>query len=313
MSKKDKCSKTQKNRIVIHKDDKEKRIYKGQLDEYLNDGWKQGWSERHKLTQSVIKQGKEPWNKDTKGVMKANSGSFKKGQTAWNKELKKIIIPKDIKNEIINGYLNSDMTIKQLSEKYSYTTGTIYHLLRNLGIMRNNAEAQKGHIVSAETRLKISQANKHHLVSVETRQAVSVANKNRSPEQLKIQVSKSYLTKKKNNTFNTSKPENNLYKMLLKENVNKTILRQYKDERYPYYCDFYIKEDGLFIELNAHWTHGGHPFNLENEQDIKTLDEWKEKAKTSKFYQQAIYVWTELDVNKQKCAKENKLNYKAIY
>ena len=92
-----------------------------------------------------------------------------------------------------------------------------------------------------------------------------------------------------------------------------TIYRNYKCDRYPYYCDFYIVEDDLFIELNAHWTHGGMPFDETNENCIKQLEEWKEKAKTSKFYENAIQTWTVRDVQKLKCAKENNLNYKVIY
>jgi len=99
----------------------------------------------------------------------------------------------------------------------------------------------------------------------------------------------------------------------LKENTNKTIYRQYKDERYPFYCDFYIKEDDLFIELNAHWSHGGRPYDPHDEDCVKKLLEWQEKAKTSKFYENAIQTWTVRDVQKRKCAEENHLNYKAIY
>ena len=29
----------------------------------------------------------------------------------------------------------------------------------------------------------------------------------------------------------------------------------------------YIKEDDLFIELNNHWTHGGHPFDPNNKEE----------------------------------------------
>ena len=47
--------------------------------------------------------------------------------------------------------------------------------------------------------------------------------------------------------------------------------------------------------------------------DISKLEDWQERAKTSRFYKNAIYVWTNLDVRKQKCAKENNLNYKVIY
>jgi len=55
---------------------------------------------------------------------------------------------------------------------------------------------------------------------------------------------------------------------------DKTIRRQYKDSRYPYYCDFYIVEDDLFIELNLHWTHGGMPFDETNSDCVKLLETW---------------------------------------
>ena len=134
-----------------------------------------------------------------------------------------------------------------------------------------------------------------------------------SPEKLKIKLSKSYITKKKNNSFNKSSKEEDFYTELCELNKTKTIYRQYKDDRYPYYCDFYIKEDDLFIECNFHWTHGGHPYNPNDPNDQKTLKEWQEKAKTSQFYKNAINTWTIRDVNKQNKAKENKLNYKVIY
>lgn len=69
------------------------------------------------------------------------------------------------------------------------------------------------------------------------------------------------------------------------------IIYQYSDkERYPFNCDFYVKSKDLFIEVNYFWTHGTEPFNENNPEHIKKLNEWKEKAKTSKFYNQAIYV-----------------------
>lgn len=132
-------------------------------------------------------------------------------------------------------------------------------------------------------------------------------------EQLEIRASKEYLTKKRNNSFNTSKPEEDLYNSLLEQYNEKTILRRYKEERYPFYCDFYIIEDDLFIELNAHWTHGGKPFDPNDIECQEKLAVWKEKAKQSKFYENAIKTWTERDVKKQQTAKENHLNYKVIY
>ena len=121
-------------------------------------------------------------------------------------------------------------------------------------------------------------------------------------------------TKSKNKTFNTSNIEKNLFEYLKKEFPNKLIFTHFKDkERYPYYCDFYIKEDDLFIELNAHWTHGGKPYNAEDKECQEQLKLWEEKAKTSEFYRNAIYTWTVRDVNKINCAKQNNLNYLVIY
>ena len=69
----------------------------------------------------------------------------------------------------------------------------------------------------------------------------------------------------------------------------------------------------LFIELNAHWTHGGKPFDPNDEECINKLKEWEEKAKTSEYFRVAIETWTVRDVEKQRIAKENGLNYKVIY
>ena len=113
--------------------------------------------------------------------------------------------------------------------------------------------------------------------------------------------------------FQFKNKEVDFYNKLLIENEGKTIYKQYKEERYPYYCDFYIVEDDAFIELNAHWTHGGMPYDENYEYCQKQLSEWKEKAKVSQFYQNAIITWTQRDVEKLKCAKEHNLNYKVIY
>lgn len=173
----------------------------------------------------------------------------------------------------------------------------------------------KGIVFTPERKLKISQSKLGHEVSLETREKISQSKTGvtLSPEALKIKVTKQYLTRKLHNTFNTSNAEEALYKELLLENSNKTIYRQYKDDRYPFYCDFYIVEDDLFIELNTHWTHGGMPYDPDNPLCQEQLCVWKEKAQTSKFYAQAIKTWTERDVQKLNCAINNKLNYKVIY
>ena len=121
-------------------------------------------------------------------------------------------------------------------------------------------------------------------------------------------------TKRKHNSFNTSTKEieslNELISIYGKEDVSS----QYNsDPRYPFNCDFYIKSEDLFIELNAHWTHGEHPFNINDPEDLKILENWKEKAKTSKFYENAIETWTVRDVNKLQYLIKNNLKFKLIY
>lgn len=116
-----------------------------------------------------------------------------------------------------------------------------------------------------------------------------------------------YNVKKKNKSFNISKKEDKIYN-ILSEYYN-DVIRQYRSDEYPYNCDFYIKSLDLYIEFNGTWTHGGHRFDYNNIEDHNKLDVWKEKAKTSKYYRNAIYTWTILDVEKYNTAIKNKLNY----
>ena len=115
-------------------------------------------------------------------------------------------------------------------------------------------------------------------------------------------------TKRRNNSFHTSKPEEELY-LYIKEKFP-SVIRQYKDkERYPFCCDFYIQELDLFMELNGTWTHGKHPFDINSKEDISILNIWKEKSKEHPFYLSAIKTWTIYDVKKRNKAKEENLNF----
>lgn len=125
-------------------------------------------------------------------------------------------------------------------------------------------------------------------------------------------LQKSWQTKRRNGTFNTSKPEDTLYGLLCDIFGEEDVETQYvDDERYPFHCDFYVKSLDLFIELNAHWSHGGHWFDETNPDDIALLDKWMTRAKErgSAYYHEAITVWTQRDLLKREFAKENELNY----
>ena len=112
-------------------------------------------------------------------------------------------------------------------------------------------------------------------------------------------------TKKKNNSFNISKTEEICFNIL--KEVFPNIIRQYRSEKYPFNCDFYIPEKDLYIEFNGTWTHGKHPFDINNKNDIDLVEMWK--SKNTKFYNNAIETWTHRDVLKRETAKNNNVNF----
>lgn len=98
------------------------------------------------------------------------------------------------------------------------------------------------------------------------------------------------------------------------ENANVNFKYEYdKDLRYPYYCDFYLSDSDIFVEINGYWTHNTHWFDENSIEDLNTLKEWKKKAKTSTRMQSAINIWTKIDIEKRNCAKSNKLNYVVLW
>jgi hypothetical protein len=131
-----------------------------------------------------------------------------------------------------------------------------------------------------------------------------------SPMQLQEILDKNSETKRRNHTWSTSKPEEKMYLILCNKFGEFDIVRQYKDKRYPFHCDFYVKSLDLFIELNATWLHGQHWFNADDDADVNLLEYWSSKIEDGhNFYKVAIDVWTVRDVKKRQTAIDNKLNY----
>lgn len=79
------------------------------------------------------------------------------------------------------------------------------------------------------------------------------------------------------------------------------------DKRYPYNCDFYIKSLDLFIELNGHYTHGNHWFDAINHDDVLRMQHLLDSGKVKN--QEAVRIWTKLDLEKREAARKAKLNY----
>lgn len=79
------------------------------------------------------------------------------------------------------------------------------------------------------------------------------------------------------------------------------------DRRYPYNCDFYIRSLDLFIELNGHYSHGGHWFDPSNHDDQLRVSHLIGSG--SKRAENAVKVWTVVDPEKRLCAKRSGIRY----
>ena len=153
-----------------------------------------------------------------------------------------------------------------------------------------------------EVRDKISKSTREYML-------------NRTEEESKEFYSKIREIKRKNGTLKTSKPEENFYHWLLTIFNDSDVFRNYSDDiRYPFMCDFYIKSQDMFIELNLFWMHGFHWFDKNNAEDIFKLNTWKEKAKQGhKQYKAAVKVWSYSDLIKKDAAEQHKLNYIVLW
>lgn len=126
-----------------------------------------------------------------------------------------------------------------------------------------------------------------------------------SPNKNRRILNKGLETKKRNHTVNTSRPENEVYEKLLTK--FERVCRQYKSDKYPFLCDFYIGDLDLYIEYQGNWTHGKHPFDSNSIEDVIIVEKWNKKA--TRYYESAIDVWTKRDPLKRKTAKDNNLNW----
>ena len=119
---------------------------------------------------------------------------------------------------------------------------------------------------------------------------------------------KEYETRKQNGTLGNYEtyPERYIKQMLIQRFGEDDIITQYMSKQYPFKSDFYIKSLDLYIEYHGFWTHGGKPFDKNNEEDLSKLNMWKERD-----YKNAIYTWTDLDVRKN--SYKDKVNLIIFY
>ena len=131
-------------------------------------------------------------------------------------------------------------------------------------------------------------------------------------------VAKAIAVRKANGTQTTSETELNIYNLLSAYFGHDDVIRFFRDIRYSnktgykFQCDFYIKSLDIFIEYQGNWTHGFKPFT-KSIDCLKQLEEWKKRAVKSKYYAEAIDVWTRRDVEKLAAVKANHLKFISIY
>ena len=193
-----------------------------------------------------------------------------------------------------------DNIFKDLVFRKSYETNRI-ESIRNNSSQSNNWVKYTERDNNVEKRKKTSIEKygvEHYQNSIEFKQ-----------ESKKI-TEKIWNTKKKNGTTNTSKIESKIYNLLVNEFG--VVKREYKSEKYPFNCDFYIPSIDMYIEYQGFFTHGNGAF-LNTPEDIELLEKWNEKKEKSTFYKNAITVWTEKDVKKREIVLANNLKFLEIF
>ena len=128
-------------------------------------------------------------------------------------------------------------------------------------------------------------------------------------------IEKCFQTQKQNKTINKSKEEDKAYEKLINVFGEDDIIRYHKTEKYPFFCDFYIKSLDLWIECQFAMYHNGRPY-IGDENDLKDIEKLKELANNRRKithkrtrYDATIDIWSIHDVKKRNIAKENNLNW----
>lgn len=231
------------------------------------------------------------------------------------KKNKKLNLDKDV---LYDYYINKELSPREIGEIFNCTTKSVRNYLIKYSIpLRSMSESImiSSSKRSDDTLRKRAQKFRKTWYSrpIKEREEINKSRKTK-PENLKVAIEKSRITKMANKSGKQSKSEDSFYKMLLIIFEKDDIIRQYYDkDRYPFNCDFYIKSKDLFIECNYTWLHEDHPFDKNNTDDLIKLNYKLEKSKKSKYHAYAVKVWTEIDPLKLTTFRKNKLNFMIVY
>ena len=266
-------------------------IKKTNLKKYGFESHNQNESVKNKVKESILKKfGTEFYTQSDDYKSKKSEIIKKKKQTC-------------IERYRVDNYTKSDFYLEKIPEFQDLAKQTCIDLYGTPYYQQSEAYLK----TISDVKQKMIDTNKKKFGAEYYQQ--SETYRNTLPEILE----KNYNTKKQNHTFNTSKPELKLLKILQNKFGVSDVEYQYRSPKYPYNCDFYIKSLDLYIELQGSWTHGKAPFDPDSKEHRQKLNDWQEKAKTSEFYKNAVKIWTINDPLKRKIALENNLNYMEVF
>lgn len=139
---------------------------------------------------------------------------------------------------------------------------------------------------------------------------------NNDPEK-KRKIAEGWI-RNKNIQSGTSEKEKELLEYL--KTKYSDIVSPYTSDEYPHKCDFFIPSKNLYIEFQGSQFHHHHPFDPNNEQDVKELERLKLCAENKKLengqrnqFEGMIIQWTVRDPERRKEVKEKGLNWIEIW
>lgn len=228
-------------------------------------------------------------------LLKDINKSNKVKQTKQKKFNKSIIITN--KDLLYQEFITNNKTRKQIALENNVSEALIKKQLRLYSIKKpsslyhvNTVNACKDKQTSIKSKREQTMKKRYGVINYTTH-----------PDFLK----KARLSLDKHHTWTVSKAEDQIHQLLVQKFLN--VKRQYRSEKYPFNCDFYIPEKDLYIEYQGTWLHGSKPYDSKDKDCIQLISEWKNK--NTVYYMHAIEVYTLRDTVKRQTAKENNLNW----
>lgn len=195
-------------------------------------------------------------------------------------------------NDFYYLYIICNVSLKDMLKYFNISYGTFKRWRKQFNIQKNSSLQKINRNIS-----NITKNGYLNLFSTQTFKQYIKKNK-------KEIIEKMQQTRKRNNSFNKSKPEEEIYKLLCQKYND--VKRQYKSEKYPFACDFYIPSEDLYIEYQGFWMHGFEPY-IDTKEQKEKVKLWE--TKITPQYTSAIKTWTIKDLLKRQTANKNNLNW----